>query len=88
MNRRQLDPIGEYDFVQDEFEDEDYKKYIPQRKSVTSKRAESFCAIDLSQDFSVKKPLKNTEVLSKMIETDSDFTSIMNSKKDKSDFTS
>ena len=60
QNRRVLDPVNEYDFVQDEFEDEDYQKFVPHRKSVTSKRPESFVALDLSQDFSVKKPLKNT----------------------------
>jgi hypothetical protein len=29
-----MDPTTEYDLVQDEFEDEDYKMFIPQRKSV------------------------------------------------------
>lgn len=53
---------------------------MPHRKSVTSKRPESFVAIDLSQDFSVKKPLKNTMVFAKEVDTDSDFNTFIQSE--------
>ena len=80
-NRRCIESrkSSEYDFVSDELEDDDYQKFVAFTKSEIQNRNESFVAIDLSKkDFSMnlsKKPLKNTEVMSRMVETDSDFNS-------------